>query len=272
MIRGWLAAAVVLTCLSLSVPAQTKNGVPRAADGKPDLTGVWQGGSDRPGPWDQANTGLGVGGTGLDPAAPVVLSSNDRPANREGAPYQPWAAQKVLEAYKRRGIDDPTAQCLPPGIPRAVILGLFPQQIIQTPRQIVILYEYMSVFRVIPLNTQHPDDLIPSYTGNSVGHWDGNTLVVDITGFNDKTWLSGTGTFHSDQLHIIERYTRVNKDRINYDVTMEDPMVLTKPWTLHSSLMLREGTRLQEYTCAENNLDLEHYEHLLKDGVKFTRP
>ena len=112
-----------------------------------------------------------------------MLSSNDRPADREGAPYQPWAAQKVLEAYKRRGIDDPTAQCLPPGIPRGVMLGLFPQQIIQTPQQIVILYEYMSVFRVIPLNAKHPDDMIPSYTGNSVGHWEGDTLVVDITGF-----------------------------------------------------------------------------------------
>jgi len=263
-----LAASLVL---AVAVWGQTKNGVPRASDGKPDLTGVWQGGTDRPGTWDEANTGTGVGGTGLDTSAPVVLSSNDRPADREGAPYQPWAAEKVLEAYKRRGIDDPTAQCLPPGIPRAPMLGLFPQQIIQTPQQIVILYEYMSGFRVIPLNAKHPDDMIPSYMGNSVAHWDGNTLVVDITGFNDKTWLSGTGTFHSDQLHITERYTRVAKNRINYDVTMEDPKVLTKPWILHSSMMLREGTRLQEYVCAENNLDPDHYEKLLKDGVKFTR-
>ena len=110
-----------------------------------------------------------------------------------------------------------------------------------------------------------PTRAIPS------AHWDGNTLVVDITGFNDKTWLSGTGTFHSDQLHITERYTRVNKDRINYDVTMEDPKVLTKPWTLHSSLMLREGTRLEEYVCAENNLDLGNYQQLLNDGAKITR-
>ena len=134
-----------------------------------------------------------------------------------------------------------------------------------------MLYEYMSVFRVIPLNAKHPDDIIPSYTGNSVGHWEGDTLVVDITGFNDKTWLSGTGTFHSDQLHITERYTRVDKDQINYEVTMEDPKVLTKPWTLHSTLMLREGTRLEEYVCAENNLDLGNYEQLLKNGAKITR-
>ena len=107
--------------------------------------------------------------------------------------------------------------------------------------------------------------------GNSVAHWEGDTLVVDVIGFNDKTWLSGTGTFHSEDLHITERYTRVDKDRIDYEVTMEDPKVLTKPWKLTSSLMLREGTRLEEYICAENNLDPARYEQLLKAGVKITR-
>src|ERR1700704_1983244 len=281
--RAYIASAsVVVLAIALSpvfMSAQTaqrstapaKTAVPRTADGKPNLTGVWQGGSTIRGSWEEANRGVGVGGSGRDPAAPVVLSSNDRPAGGEGAPYQPWAAKKVLEAYNRRGIDDPTALCLPAGIPRTIMLGLFPQQIIQTPKQIVILYEYMNVFRVIPLNAKHRDDLIPAYMGDSVAHWEGDTLVVDVTGFNDKTWLSGTGTFHSDQLHITERYTRVDKDRINYNVTMEDPKTFTKPWILHSSMMLREGTRLQEYVCAENNLDPDHYEKLLKDGISFTR-
>jgi hypothetical protein len=267
MKRPLSLAVLAALCGSVSVSAQ----VPRTADGKPDLTGVWQGGSTQPGSWEEANSGLGVGGSGRNPLAPATPSSSERPAGREGAPYQEWAAQKVLEAFNRRGIDDPTGFCLPPGIPRTVMLGLFPQQFIQTPTQIVILYEYMSLFRVIPLNAKHPDDVIPSYMGNSVAHWEGDTLVVDIVGFNDKTWLAGTGTFHSDALHITERYTRVSKDRIDYEVTMEDPNVLTKPWTLQSSLMLREGTRLQEYICAENNLDPERYERLLKDGVDFTR-
>jgi hypothetical protein len=96
--------------------------------------------------------------------------------------------------------------------------------------------------------------------------------VVDIIGFNDKTWLAGTGTFHTDALHITERYTRVSKDRIDYQVTMVDPSVLTKPWVLNSSLMLRKGTRLEEYVCAENNLDPGYYEKLVKDGVGFKRP
>ena len=276
MTRVFAAAAVVAVIWSAQVPAQAPRAaepaaVPRTADGKPDLTGVWQGGSTQPGPWAEANAGVGVGGTGRDPNAPVVASSNDRPAGREGAPYQEWAAQKVLEAFNRRGIDDPTGRCLPAGIPRSVMLGLFPQQLVQTPTQLVILYEYMSTFRVIPFGTDHPDDILPSYMGNSVAHWDGDALVVDVTGFNDKTWLAGTGTFHSDALHIVERYTRVSKDRIDYEVTMEDPNVLTKPWTLRSSLMLREGTRLQEYVCAENNLDPDRYEQLLRNGVDFTR-
>ncbi len=218
--RGALVAAVLIAGgWSAQAAAQARapqTAVPRTAEGKPDLTGIWQGGSTQPGPWAEANAGSGVGGTGRDANAPVVGSSNDRPAGRAGAPYQDWAAQKVLEAYNRRGIDDPTGRCLPAGIPRSVMLGLFPQQFIQTPTQLVILYEYMSTFRVIPFTGSHPDDFIPSYMGNSVASWDGDTLVVDIIGFNDKTWLAGTGTFHSEALHIVERYTLVSRDRIDY--------------------------------------------------------
>ena len=135
----------------------------------------------------------------------------------------------------------------------------------------MIIYEYMNVFRIIPLNAKHPDDIPPTYMGDSVAHWEGDTLVIDAIGFNDKTWLQGTGTFHSEALHITERYTRVDKDQINYDATMEDPKVLTKPWTIHSTIMLREGTRIQESVCAENNLDPGRLEKLQKDGVNFTR-
>jgi hypothetical protein len=276
-----LVFAAITTAALLSVSAfaqapkqaapQKSSAIPRTALGKPDLTGVWQGGSTARGSWEEANGGTGVGGSGRDPAAPVALSSNDRPAGREGAPYQPWAAKKVLEAYNRRGIDDPTSRCLPAGIPRTVTLGLFPQQFVQTPTQIIMLYEYMNVFRVIPFASKHADDIIPSYLGSAIARWEGDTLVVDSIGYNDQTWLAGTGTFHTEALHTVERFTRVDKDRINYEITMEDPNVLTKPWTLQSSLMLREGTRLEEYTCAENNIDPDRYEKLLKDGVKFTR-
>ena len=135
----------------------------------------------------------------------------------------------------------------------------------------MILYEYMNAFRVIPLNAKHSEGLASTYLGDSVAHWEGDTLVVDMVGFNDKTWLMSTGTFHSDQLHMTERYTRVDKDQIHYEATMEDPKVLTKPWTVHSTMMLREGTRVQEYICAENNLDPGRYENLLKNGINFQR-
>ncbi|HEX5109729.1 MAG TPA: hypothetical protein VFV95_14860 [Vicinamibacterales bacterium] len=252
-----------------SSPASTSSAVPRAVDGKPDLSGVWQGGNGRRGTWEEANSGLGVGGIGSDPGAPPNLSSQQ--VVSEPAPYQPWAAERVLKAYTRRGIDDPAGLCLPLGIPRIALVGLFPIQIVQTPTQLVMLYEYMSVFRVIPLRDSHPDDLVPTYMGDSIARWDGDTLVVDTISFNDRTWLTGTGTFHSDSLRVTERYTRIDKDQINYDVTMDDPEVLTAPWTIHATLMHRDGTRLREYVCAENNLDPAQYEKLLKEGVAFTR-
>ena len=280
MTRLLLVSAIVAAswCLACGSPPTGGNqevtsveaaAIPRAADGKPDLTGVWQGGSRRRGTWEEANSGLGVGGTGLDPSAPA--SPGSQQVITDPAPYQPWAASRVLESFKRRGIDDPAGLCLPLGVPRISLVGLFPIQIVQTPTQVVILHEYMSVFRVIPLNAGHHADLVPTYMGDSVGRWDGDTLVVDVVGFNDKGWLTSTGTFHSDALHVTERYTRVDKDQIDYVVTMDDPKVLTEPWTIHTTLMLRDGTRLQEYVCAENNVEVAHYERMLKDGVPFRR-
>ena len=182
MTRGFLVAAIVaMACSSASLSAQTaargaarpssKSAAPRASDGKPDLTGVWQGASNRRGTWDEANSGLGVGGTGRDPSAPANPASQQ--VITEPAPYQPWAAAKVLESFNKRGIDDPAALCLPLGLPRVTIVGLFPIQIVQTPKQIVILYEYMHIFRVIPLNGKHADDVVPTYMGDSAGHWGG---------------------------------------------------------------------------------------------------
>jgi hypothetical protein len=266
---GCAACAAPPTTANTGEGAVREAAVPRTADGKPDLTGVWQGGNGRRGTWEEANSGLGVGGTGADPSAPANPASQQVIA--DPAPYQPAAARRVLEAYNRRGIDDPVGYCLPPGIPRSAIVGLFPLQIVQTPTQVVILYEYMSAYRIVPIDAPHPEDVVPTYMGDSVGHWEGDTLVVDVVGFNDRTWLTGTGTFHSEALRVTERYTRVDKDQIDYVVTMEDPNVLTRPWTIRTTLMLREGTRLREYVCAENNSAPERYEKLLAEGVNFRR-
>jgi hypothetical protein len=234
----------------VATPAKGTPPVPRTADGKPDLSGVWQPGSDRVGTWAEANQGVGVPEPG-------------RPPVRRGAnpPYQPWAAKKVLEAYNRRNIDDPVARCIP-----ELDLGagaLYPNQFVQTPTLIVILIESRHVFRLIPLNEKHPDDLDASYLGDSVGHWEGDTLVVDVTGFKERLVGSKIST---EALHIVERFTRVDYNTINYEARVEDPNALTRPYTIESKYMLRPGTRLQEYVC-ENNQDPEHFEQLDKKGL-----
>jgi hypothetical protein len=236
----------------VSAASKAKSRIPRTADGKPDLNGVWQPGSDRVGTWEEANQGVGVPEPGSRP-----------PVTRGGPPpYQPWAAKKVLDSYNLRRIDEPVARCIPqldlPGI------ALYPIQFVQNSNTIVILIEPRHNFRLIPLNAKHPDDLDPAYVGDSVGHWEGDTLVVDVTGFNEQ--MSGQ-SIHSDALHIIERFTRVDYNTINYEAKVEDPKALTKLYTVQSKIMLRPGTRIREYVCEENNQDPARFEQLLKDGL-----
>jgi len=268
-----LFSAAVLTAMAMTAygqaPAATKPSFPRTADGKPDLTGVWQGGSNRIGTWEEANANGGQGAGGLaaqSNAAPPRVANVKLPAP-EPPPYKPEFVKKVREAFDRRGIDEPMARCYPPGVPRTTVLGLFPMQIVQTPTTVVLLFEVFGVFRVIPINGKHPDDADPSFSGDSVGRWEGDTLVVDVTSFNDKTWLSAVGTLHSEKLHVVERFTRIDENTIQYSATMEDPEVYTKPWTTHSTIMLRPGMRLREYVCAENNVDMERFEQLLKTNL-----
>jgi hypothetical protein len=249
---------------SSTAPVADKS-VPRAEDGHPDMTGVWQGGSNRIGTWEEANVdgGFVPGNVAITPYA--IKEKQPLP------PYQEWAQKKVQESYERRGVDEPMVRCLPPGVPRTTLMGLFPMQIVQTPKMVVMLFEVFHEFRLIPIGAKHPDDLDPSYMGDSVGHWEGDTLVVDVTGFNDKTWLSGVGTFHSEKLHVVEKFTRVDLNTILYEDTVEDPVVFTGPWTRHGTIMLRPGTRLQEYECVENNEDLQRYNEMLKDESVFRR-
>ena len=260
----YLFAAVLVLPLCAQPP------VPRTSDGKPDLTGIYQPASNRRGTWEEGNIDQSA-----NPAGPARTAAPARAAGRaptrQPAPYQPWAAKKVFESFNRRAIDDPTAFCKKPGVPRVTSVGLFPMQIVQTPKTIVMIYEYMDSYRIINMNAKHPDDLEPSFMGDSVGHWDGDTLVVDVTGFNDKTWLIGAGTFHTESLHVTERYNMADRDMISYEATMEDPKVLTGPWVYRTSIMRREGTRLREYECEESNQDPASYEKLLKDESVFRR-
>lgn len=238
---------------------------PRLADGHPDLNGVYQASRRRGTEWDAETPGEALG-----VAAPRPRSGGGPPP-RDPVPYQPWARAKAQEFLNRRAIDDPAAHCLPVASPRITPTGLFPVQFVQTPNQLVILYEYYWLFRVIPTDGRpHPDDASPSWMGDSVGHWDADTLIVDVNNFKDGGWI-GAGLFTSDQLHLVERYTRIDHDQMNYEVTIEDPKVFTGPWTMRATLMLREGTRLREYACMENNVDLDTYQQYLKKPSLFER-
>lgn len=261
-----LAIAVAATALSTqtvstqTVSTQTAKPLPRTPDGKPDLSGVW------------IATGalrLMAGDAELEAVRKSDAASGRAPLPRtEPPPYTPDAEKRRQYYLDRRGIDDPMALCLISGVPRISFRPL-PFQIVQTPGQVVFLYETHHAFRIIPTDGRgHPDDLEPSYLGDSVGRWEGDTFVVDVVGFNDKTWLAGVGTVHSEKLRVTERYRRDTYDTIIYDVTMEDPEVFTKPWHQQETFRLRPNERLREYECIENNEDIVRWEKLLETEFK----
>jgi hypothetical protein len=260
-----LCAAVITSSAAVfaqGTPASASRSIPRTADGKPDLSGVWIAGA----------APLLVGEEEAARIRAADAAAKRSPFRREPPPYRPEYEAKRQEFVARRGIDDPMARCLLSGVPRVTTRPL-PFQIVQTKDLVVILYEAHHAFRIIPTDGRpHPDDHEPSYLGDSVGRWEGDTLVVDVVGFNGKTWLAGTGTIHSEQLHVVERYTRDTPVSIVYDVTIEDPVVFTKPWRMQEILHLRPDERIREYECIENNQDLQRIEKLLQNEPVFRLP
>ena len=268
MTRVALHALVAASTALAAVQNPAVRPTPRLSDGKPDLTGVYQA-SNRRGPeWDAQTPGTAPG----QPAQAASGGANAavNTAQREPIPFRPEALKRAQEILNRRSVDDPAAHCLPQASPRMTPVSLFPIEFVHTPTKLVILYEYFWAFRSIPIGVPHPDDSEPSFLGDSVARWEGDTLVVDVTNFKAGGWL-GNGLVHSDALHLVERYSRVDRDQMNYEVLIEDPKVLTKPFTQRNTLMLREGARLREYSCLENNLDPGLYEKLLVDPATFIR-
>src|SRR5262245_7043947 len=260
-----VAIGAAVTGVLLGAQSAAVQPAPRTSDGRPDLTGVYQA-SARRGGWDAEAPGEAPG-VAAERRTPDVQGVRSDPI-----PYRPEARKRAEELLARRSVDDPTTFCLPQASPRMTSVGLFPIQFVQTPTQLIVMYEYFWVFRVIPLNRQgHPDDVEPSHMGDSIGRWDGEALVVDVNNFKPGGWLAG-GLVTSDALHLTERYRRVDRDRLDYEVTIEDPNVLTGPYIQRVTLMLREGTRLREYSCAENNLDPKTYEKLMQNPALFLRP
>ena len=163
----------------------------------------------------------------------------------------PWAEEVVKHRLSK---EDPEANCLPGGIPRG---SPYPWRIVQTPTHYFILFEgNIHSYRQIFMNAKHPDDPDPTWYGHSIGHWEGNTLVVDTVGFNDKFWFDYKGHPHTEKLHTIERYTRTDLGHMSIEVTIDDPGAYTKPFTTVGKATLMPGGELLEYICQENNQDL----------------
>jgi len=177
-------------------------------------------------------------------------------------PFQPWAAAIYDYNSKNDSKYDPEGYCLPPGGPRLMATP-YPMEIIQLPEQkrILMVFEGAThIWREIYMDGRpHPegDALNPTYLGHSVGHWEGDTLVVDIVGFNEETWIDYYGHPHTDMLHVVEKYSRPNKNTLRYEATFDDPGAYTKPWTVAWNISWNSTGELTEYICQENNKYLQ---------------
>jgi hypothetical protein len=167
-----------------------------------------------------------------------------------GAPFTPWAEAKFKATNPTT--DDPNLACLPEGLPRFMISLPYPMEIFQVPTRVIIIHEGMQPVRQIYMNRQHLKDLDPSYAGDSIGKWEGDTLVVDTIGFNGKSWIDGALP-HSEAMHLIERIRRIDHDTLVDDITIEDPVAYTQALTAHEVYKLKPGWEIREYVCAENN-------------------
>ncbi len=259
--RNILVPAALLALLAIPAGAQTPARAARPA-AKPDLNGIWQAMNEanydleahvarpamavRPGPY------------GLVPAAPVVAlgAVGSVPPGMgvvEGGeiPYKPEA---LVQRNKNRDNwlqGDPEIKCYLPGVPRATYMP-YPFQILQNDSQVFIAYEYAGAVRNIFMKDPGPAP-VDSWMGQSVGHWEGNTLVVKVTGLADQTWFDRSGNYHSDALQVVERYTRTSPDVMLYEATMTDPNVFTRPWKISLPLYRRQekNVQLMEFKCVE---------------------
>jgi len=219
--------------------------VPRGADGKPDFSGYWQA-------MNTANYDILPRSAGKDaPAGFGIVEGNE-------LPYQPAALAKRKENYGNRQKLDTEASCYLPGVPRIMYMP-HPLQIVQTPGTIFMLFEYVHATRNIFMDKPHPRGPIEWWMGDSRGRWDGDTLVVDVVHFNDQTWFDRAGNFHSEAMHLVERYSLMDEDHIRYEATVEDPKVFTRPWKMNMVFYRHREPNFQllDYECYAFILDEE---------------
>jgi hypothetical protein len=199
----------------------------------------WEGHADLSGIWEAKAT------AGDDVSKLIVDPPNKK------IPYLPAAAVQAKANAKNKA-GDSTAKCWMPGVPRLMYMNK-PFQIFQTAKYIMIDSEYAHVYRQVFMDGSAHLDGVQFWDGDSRGHWEGDTLVVDVTDFNDQTWFDKAGNYHSDQLHVVERYTRTGPDTLTYEATITDPKVFSKPWKISVPMMLNKApnARLMEYECQE---------------------
>jgi hypothetical protein len=245
-----IVVGIVFSSLAAPTQGQAKpDAVSRMKDGKPNLNGIWQ-------VMNTANWNLEdhpaqegypqLGAIGAIPPGLGVVDGGD-------IPYKPEAAKKRLENFKNRRTEDPEAKCYMPGVPRATYMP-YPFHIIQGTAKIQIVYGFAEANRTIHMDKPKPEPApIDSWMGRSHGKWEGDTLVVDVHGFNGQAWFDRAGNFASDTLKVIERYTPAGPNIINYEATLEDPAVFTRPWKISMPVVRRPERNAQvlEFKCVE---------------------
>jgi hypothetical protein len=264
MVRRLLTRSAVPALLAVGIVqlAGQAYRAPRAPGGKPDLNGIWQALNEanydieghaarpamavRPGPFGSVPAApvLALGAVGAVPPGLGVVEGGE-------IPYKPEALAKKKQNQQNWLTLDPEIKCYLPGVPRATYLP-YPFQIVQSANSIAFVYEYAGAYRNIYLKDPGPAPA-DSWMGQSVGHWEGDTLVVDVTALNDSTWFDRSGNFHSDKLHVVERYTRTSPDVMLYEATIEDPNVFTRPWKMSMPLYRRQekNAQLLDFKCVE---------------------
>jgi hypothetical protein len=261
-----VVAAVALLAAGPALADGVLSEFPRAADGHPDLSGVWQ--------------ALNTAHWNLEPHVsdyPVVLELGAQFAVPPGQgvvvggtiPYLPEARAERDERFANRLTDDPEGKCYLGGVPRSTYMP-YPFQIFQNERDVVIAYQFATGFRRIFVNGEEEPPL-DSWMGWSNGHWEGDTFVVEVTGLNGRTWLDRAGNFASENARVVERYTPMGPNHLHYEATIDDPTVFSRPWTIRMPLyrIVDENFRLLEFKC-EPYAEEKIYGHLRKPSAKST--
>ena len=252
-------------------------GTPRLA-GKPDFNGIWQ--ANNTANWDLQNHAArpmvaqpGRAANSVVLAAPVValgalgwVPSGVGVVEGDEIPYLPWAAARKKENLANWIDRDPEIKCFQPGVPRAMYMP-YPFEIIQGDNKIQMIFQFANAERTIHLNKMEEYPNV-AYMGYSVGHWEGDTLVVVVTNLTDATWFDRSGNFHSDAMKVTERYTPISKDAIRYEATIEDPQVFTRPWKISMPLYrrLEPNMEMTDFRCVEM-VEETFYGHLRKEQL-----